>query len=64
MIREKLCRLPQQKDKDNIIIDPQAQYNIGKTENSPVHVPTFLQKNIGDPAIKASSLMLLIIAVY
>jgi hypothetical protein len=46
-------------DSENTINDPQTQYNIGKTQNSPVHVPTFLQKNDGDPAIKVCSVMLL-----
>jgi hypothetical protein len=32
--------------------DPRAQYNMGKTQNSPVHLPTFLHKNNDDPAIK------------
>jgi hypothetical protein len=58
MIRKKISRLSQHKDPENVVNNPQAQYNIGKSENSPVHLPTFLQKNCGDPAIKASSLVL------
>jgi hypothetical protein len=27
---------------------------MGKTQNSPIHIPTFLQKNDSDPAIKVS----------
>ena len=42
-------------DLEGVVNDPRLQYNIGKTENAPVHVPTFLQSNDGDPAIKASS---------
>jgi hypothetical protein len=44
-------------DLENVANDPQLQYNIGKTKNTPVHVPTFLQNNDGDPAIKASNLV-------
>jgi len=36
--------------------DPGAQYNIEKSQKFPVHIPTFLQRNEGDPAIKVSSL--------
>ena len=32
-----------------------AQYNIGRSQKLYVPIPTFLQKNEGDPAIKASS---------
>jgi len=35
--------------------DPGAQYNMGKSQKFPVHIPTFLQRNEGDPAIKVSS---------
>ena len=59
-IRENLRRLPNSQTNLNfegVIDDPQLQYNIGKTENAPVHVPTFFQNNDGDPAIKASNLM-------
>jgi hypothetical protein len=59
-IREKIHHPPRQGGQKDVINNPQAQYNMGKTENSPVHVPTFLRKNDGDPAIKASSLMLLV----
>jgi hypothetical protein len=53
-------RPPRQTDQEDVINDPQVQYNMGKTENSPVHVPTFLRKNDGDPAVKASSLVLFV----
>lgn len=54
MIREKMHRpnLHSQNEPDDLINDPRAQYNMGKTQKSPVHVPTFLRKNDGDPAIK------------
>ena len=32
--------------------NPCLQYNIGKNQNSPVHLPTFLWKNEVDPALK------------
>jgi hypothetical protein len=59
MIREKTRSLPCQTDPDDAIHNPQVQYNMGKTQNSPVHLPTFLQKNDGDPAITVSSFVFL-----
>jgi hypothetical protein len=38
-------------DKD-IAQTPEAHHHIGKSENFPEHVGTFLQKNSGDPAVK------------
>jgi hypothetical protein len=32
--------------------DSGVQYNMGKSQKSPVHIPTFLQRNEGDPTIK------------
>jgi hypothetical protein len=32
-----------------------AQYHVGKSQNEPVALPLFLQKNVGDPAIKVSN---------
>lgn len=37
---------------DDMKCDPRLQYNIGKNQNSAVHLPTFLHKNEGDPALK------------
>ena len=55
MIREKMHHSAFQTDqKEEIGNDLRAQYNMGKTQNSPVHVPTFLQKNDGDPAVRVS----------
>jgi hypothetical protein len=31
---------------------PEAPYNIGKTQNYPININQFLEKNAGDPAIK------------
>jgi hypothetical protein len=49
MIRERLYRSPVS---DPLIYDPRMQYNIGQSHRCSVHIPTFLQKNKGDPAIK------------
>jgi hypothetical protein len=46
---------------EDVIYNPGAQYNIGKSQKCPVHIPTFLQKNEGDPAIKVSSLCILLL---
>jgi hypothetical protein len=54
-------RLPRQANlPEDVVNNPRVQYNIGKTENFPVHVPTFLQKNDGDPAIKANIVLFFI----
>jgi hypothetical protein len=57
-IRDKLRGPSQQTNEEEVINDPRARYNIGKTQNAPVHVPTFVQKNDGDPAVKVSSFIL------
>jgi hypothetical protein len=57
-LREKMRRSPIQTDSDIALNDPRAQYNMGKTQNSPVHLPTFLQKNDGDIAIKVNNIAL------
>jgi hypothetical protein len=57
-IREKLCHPSQRTNEEDVTNDPKAQYNIGKTRNAPVHVPTFVQKNDGDPAVKVGSFIL------
>jgi hypothetical protein len=59
MIRDKL-RHPSARppaEPDDIINDPQVQYNMGKSQKSPVHIPTFLRKNADDPAVKVSKPM-------
>jgi hypothetical protein len=37
---------------DPLVNNPRMQYNIGESQKCPVHIPTFLQKNEGDPAVK------------
>ena len=60
MIRERLNRprlgLPSGIEPEDVAHDPGAQYSMGKSQKCPVHIPTFLQKNEGDPAVKVSSL--------
>lgn len=51
-MREDMNDAPGKMDTENLDKDTHVPYNIGKTQNSPVHIPTFLQKNDGDPAIK------------
>lgn len=36
------------------ILDTSARYQIGKTQNNPEHILSFIQKNERDPAIKVS----------
>lgn len=36
------------------VCDPEVRYHIGKTQNSPEHLLSFVQKNEKDPAIKVS----------
>jgi hypothetical protein len=59
MIRERLDRQrlspPSEIEPEDITHDPGVQYNIGKSQKCSVHIPTFLQKNEGDPAIKVNS---------
>ena len=56
MVRETLngpFTLVEPDDLDN---DPRSQYNMGTSQNFPVHIPTFLQKNEGDPAVKVNAI--------
>jgi hypothetical protein len=58
MIREKLQLLNSQGEVEDVADSPQAQYSMGLSQKWPVHVPTFLKKNEGDPAIQVRSFML------
>ena len=42
-------------DNDPAPDDITAKYNIGKTENNVIHIPTFLTRNEGDLAIQVRS---------
>ena len=57
MIRENLNGSHLQRDPEHIVIDPNMRYNMGTSQNFPVHIPTFLQRNEGDPAIKVRILV-------
>jgi len=46
---------PPEIEPEDVAHDPGVQYNIGRSQKCPVHIPTFLQKNEGDPAIKVGS---------
>ena len=60
MIHENLDHHPSQTEPDVITNDPGVQYNMGTSEKSSVHIPTFLQQNQGDPAVKVSNLIFLL----
>lgn len=36
---------------DSVALDPQSHHHIGKSENEPEHIGTFLKMHQGDPAI-------------
>jgi phosphopantetheine adenylyltransferase len=57
MIRENLNGSHLQRDLEHIVVDPNTRYNMGTSQNFPVHIPTFLQRNEGDPAIKVRMLI-------
>ena len=59
MIRENLDRRPSQIEPDVITNDPRVRYNMGTSEKSSVHIPTFLQRNQGDPAVKVNNFLFL-----
>lgn len=48
---------------EDVTHDPGVQYNIGRSQKCPVHIPTFLQKNKGDPAINVSVLHILLLLI-
>ena len=56
MIREKLNSPSSQIESEDVTLDLGIRYNMGTSQKFPVHIPTFLQRNQGDPAIKASEL--------
>ncbi|TDL14712.1 hypothetical protein BD410DRAFT_696303, partial [Rickenella mellea] len=51
-IRQNISSTPSQVDPDIPDDNPARQYNMGLTENFPIHMPTFLHKNGDDPAVK------------
>lgn len=55
MIRENLKVCHPQRDPESVVVDPNTRYNMGTSQKFPVHIPTFLQRNEGDPAIKVNA---------
>jgi len=45
---------PHQIEPEDMAADPGVRYNMGISQKFPVHIPTFLQRNAGDPAIRVS----------
>jgi len=46
-----------QTELESIVVDPGAHYNMGTLQKFPVHIPTFLQRNKGDPAVQVRRLI-------
>ena len=57
MIRDTLDVSGSQTKPESMVVDPGAHYNMGTSQNFPVHIPTFLQRNNGDPAVKVRRLI-------
>jgi len=57
MICDNLNVSGSQIEPESIVIDPGAHYNMGTSQNFPVHIPTFLQWNKGDPAVQMRRLI-------
>ena len=60
MIHENLDRRPSKIESDVITNDPGVQYNMGKSEKFSVYIPTFLQRNEGDPAVNVNNCFFLL----
>jgi hypothetical protein len=60
MIRENLGNTSSQKGPESIVVDPEVRYTMGSSQKFPVHMPTFLQRNSGDPAVKVRKRLLLL----
>ena len=55
-IRQNISTTPSQIDPEITGDNPARQYNMGQTENFPIHMPTFLHKYADDPAVKVALL--------
>jgi hypothetical protein len=53
-ISESLNASPPRIEPEDVAVNPGIHYTIGKSQKSPVHIPTFLQRHKGDPAVMAS----------
>jgi hypothetical protein len=49
--------LPQVEPEPLVCNESAVQYDVGKSEKFSVHIPMFLQKNEGDPAVKVNNLL-------
>ena len=56
MIREKMNYSPLQTEPEHVNVDLGTSYNMGTSQKFSVHIPTFLQRNQGDPAVKVTNL--------
>lgn len=54
MTRGKINGLPSRIEPEDVTLNHVVRYNMGTSEKFPVHIPTFLQRNNQDPAIKVS----------
>jgi hypothetical protein len=56
MIRHNFNPSPSLLETEDIVaLNSTFRYNIGSSEKLPVHIPTFLQRNDSDPAVKVSN---------
>lgn len=54
LIRENLNGSPTLIQPEDMTVNTDAHFNVATSRKNPVHIPTFLQQNLGDPAIKVS----------
>lgn len=60
-IRERLTKDGASFIEQDNATSPNSRYHIGKTQNQPEHIVTFVQKNSGDPAVKVTFLSTVLI---
>ena len=58
MICDNLNVSGSQTEPESIVIDPGAHYNMGTSQNFPMHIPTFLQWNKDDSAVQVRRLII------
>lgn len=44
---------------EEVATSPEARFHVGKSQNYPESIPLFLQRHVGDPAVKVSAAYLL-----
>jgi len=37
---------------EEVATSPEAHFHVGKSQNHPEHIPLFLQRHLGDPAVR------------